>query len=62
MPLTDPKPGKRPATDPTEVDGLKKLIRKLRWIGLEQEAEIMCSRLSRIAPLETRLIGPQDTD
>ena len=45
-----------------EVDELKHLIRKLRWMGLEQEAESACAELSRLAPAATIHSGPYDTD
>jgi hypothetical protein len=45
-----------------EADELKKLISKLRWIGMDQEAETMCARLSRISPQDISLVGPLDTD
>jgi len=33
-----------------EVDALKHQIQKLRWMGMDREAETACARLSRIAP------------
>jgi hypothetical protein len=45
-----------------EVDELKHLIHKLRWMGLDQEAETACAKLSRISPATTFLAGPHDTD
>ena len=33
-----------------EVDALKHEIQKLRWMGMDEEAETACARLSRIAP------------
>ena len=45
-----------------EVDQLKHLIHKFRWMGLEDEAESACARLSRLAPAATVYTGPHDTD
>jgi len=45
-----------------EVDALKHLIHKLRWMGLEEEAETACVRLSRLSPIAVFLAGPHDTD
>ena len=40
---------KQPAKQ-LEVDALKHQIQKLRWMGLDREAESACALLSRIAP------------
>jgi len=53
---------KKPMPRQVEVDELKHLIHKLRWMGLEQEAETACAKLSRISPAATVLAGPYDTD
>ena len=45
-----------------EVDALKHLIHKFRWMGLDQEAETACARLSRLSPAATAFTGPHDTD
>ena len=45
-----------------EIDELKHLIHKLRWMGLEHEAETACVRLSRLSPAATAFTGPHDTD
>ena len=44
------------------ADELKHLIHKLRWMGLEQEAETVLAQLSRVSPTATILAGPHDTD
>lgn len=49
----------RPPADPDE---LRKLVLKLRWIGMESEAEILCDHLARTAPADCVLIAPCDTD
>jgi hypothetical protein len=45
-----------------EVDELKHLIHKLRWMGMDREAETACARLSRLSPASTVFTGPHDTD
>ena len=54
--------GKTLPPQQVEVDALKHLIHKLRWMGLEEEAETACVRLSRLSPIATFLSGPHDTD
>jgi hypothetical protein len=49
-------------TRQVEVDALKHLIHKFRWMGLEEEAESACARLSRLSPTATAFSGPHDTD
>jgi hypothetical protein len=39
-----------------------KCIRKLRWIGLEEEAKRLQIELRGIEPAISALAGPQDTD
>ena len=41
---------------------LVKLIRKLRWIGMEREAERLQTVLCRIPAADSVLAAPQDTD
>jgi hypothetical protein len=62
MQLADREAGKRFFTRQVEVDELKHLIHKLRWMGLDREADTACARLSRISPAATVLTGPHDTD
>jgi len=62
MNLADLENGRKLPTRQVEVDALKHLIHKLRWMGLDHEAESACARLSRIAPAATFLAGPHDTD
>jgi hypothetical protein len=40
---------------------LIKLVRKLRWIGMEEEARQMRIELQRVYPAATLLTGPFDT-
>jgi hypothetical protein len=49
-------------TIPKEPHAIAKLIAKLRWIGMEAEAERLSLLLARIAPGECRAIGPHETD
>jgi hypothetical protein len=48
-----------PASMPEEM---RKLILKLRWIGLDEEAERLSATLARIAPSACSFMGPRDTD
>lgn len=48
-------------TPPRNPEELKKLILKLRWIGLESEAEQLCSDLAELAP-EQIVAEPLCTD
>jgi hypothetical protein len=41
---------------------MRKLILKLRWIGLDEEAERLSATLARIAPSACSFMGPRDTD
>jgi hypothetical protein len=62
MNLADLENGRKRPARQVEVDELRHLIHKLRWMGLDQEAESACARLSRISPATTFLAGPHDTD
>ena len=48
-----------PPSDPRD---LRMLVLKLRWMGLDSEAERLTRVLMRTAPAECSLIGPIDTD
>ncbi len=41
---------------------IKKLILKLRWIGMEEEAERLSATLAELATDECPVMGPRDTD
>ena len=56
------KTGKTLPPQQVEADALKHLIHKLRWMGLEEEAETACVRLSRLSPAATLLAGHYETD
>jgi hypothetical protein len=45
-----------------QADELIKLIRKLRWMGMEEEAERAETALGRISPAYNVLATPSDTD
>jgi hypothetical protein len=46
------------------ADELVHLIRKLRWMGMDDEAEVMQAQLadSRVSPGDNIIGGPRDTD
>lgn len=41
---------------------LVKRIRKLRWMGMEEEAEQLQSKLPPVLPGEVLIAGPRDID
>lgn len=47
---------------PSAPVDIKHLIIKLRWIGMENEAERLHRLLDRIAPGESAALWPQSTD
>jgi hypothetical protein len=51
-----------PIAVPTAPVDLKHLIIKLRWIGMEAEAQRLHRLLDRIAPGECAALWPRDTD
>ena len=53
---------RKAAPQTRNVRDIKKMIVKLRWIGMEDEAELMSAELLRVAPAECLLLGPLDTD
>ncbi len=50
------------ATRPDDLDGLKGLIAKLRWAGMDQDAEKLCHELECKAPADCVPPGPLETD
>lgn len=38
------------AAEANEVDGLKELIAKLRWAGMDRDADKLCQELGTLAP------------
>jgi hypothetical protein len=53
---------KQSACKPEDLDGLKGLIAKLRWAGMDQDAEKLCHELETMAPTECVPVGPLETD
>jgi hypothetical protein len=47
------------AAKPAEI---RKLILKLRWIGMEEEAERLSASLAEFATAECQVMGPRETD
>ncbi|MDE2492743.1 MAG: hypothetical protein KGL97_02455 [Alphaproteobacteria bacterium] len=56
------KAQKQTAEQQVTPQGLKKLIVKLRWAGLDREAEELCDVLEGIAPEDCLPVGPTETD
>ena len=62
MPMTQPKQ-REPAEAESRADDLVKQIRKLRWMGLEDEAERLQQELTRrCAEGDTVVATPRETD
>jgi len=47
---------------PAKPDELRKLVLKLRWIGMESEADMLSDHLARTAPADCVLVAPCETD
>lgn len=50
------------ANGPDDVEGLKGLIAKLRWAGMDKDAEKLCHELEARAPADCLVQGPIETD
>jgi hypothetical protein len=50
------------AKQPVTPQGLKRLIVKLRWAGMDKDAEELCHVLEGIAPEDCVPPGPAETD
>jgi hypothetical protein len=50
------------SVDQQESWELVKFIRKLRWIGMEQEAELVAKPLIGRLAINSLVAGPSDTD
>ena len=50
------------ADKPDDLEGLKGLIAKLRWAGLDKDAEKLCHELEIRAPADCVPPGPLETD
>jgi hypothetical protein len=57
-------PAERPWMDSAQQEARKliKLIRKLRWIGMEQEAEVVVRALVGRRLADSTVAGPADSD
>ena len=53
---------KQNATQSEELEGLKGLIAKLRWAGMDSDAEKLCHELEARAPADCVVPGPLETD
>jgi len=53
---------KQTAVKPNRLEGLKGLIAKLRWAGMDQDAEKLCHELETVAPADCVPPGPLETD
>ncbi|HEY0282118.1 MAG TPA: hypothetical protein VGC27_05805 [Rhizomicrobium sp.] len=50
------------AKEPVTPQDLKTLILKLRWAGLDQDADKLCHELEQIAPEDCIPLCPAETD
>ena len=50
------------AKQPVTPQGIKTLILKLRWAGLDQDADELCHVLEHLAPEDCIPLGPTETD
>jgi len=53
---------KQTAKQADTSEGLKGLIAKLRWAGMDQDAEKLCHELETLAPADCVPPGPVETD
>ena len=53
---------KQTAKKPEDPQGLKGRIAKLRWAGLDKDAEQLCHELEMVAPDDCVPPGPIETD
>jgi hypothetical protein len=53
---------KQTAVKPETPQGLKGLIAKLRWAGMDKDAEKLCHELETVAPADCVPPGPVETD
>lgn len=52
-----------PPTDTAkDTEGLKELIAKLRWAGMDSDADRLCHELEARAPADCLVPGPLETD
>jgi len=60
IPLEQQKPSDAAARQ--QADELIKLLRKLRWMGMEEEALRTEAALRAVSPADSVLAAPHDTD
>ena len=53
---------KQTSGKPETPQGLKGLIAKLRWAGMDKDAEKLCHELETVAPDDCVPPGPVETD
>ncbi len=53
---------KRPSPPPVESHDLRKLILKLRWIGMDRDAERLMQLVVLASPTSGPVLGPLNTD
>ena len=54
--------GNQTANQAISLQGLKQLILKLRWAGMDQEADRLCRELEGMAPEDCVPQEPAETD
>jgi hypothetical protein len=53
---------KQDANQADDLEGLKGLIAKLRWAGMDKDADKLCHELECRAPADCVAPGPLETD
>lgn len=54
--------GQQSVEKPENLEGLKGRIAKLRWAGMDKDAEKLCHELETVAPADCVPPGPVETD
>jgi hypothetical protein len=62
MAISSPEPIAIVSVDQQESCELVKLIRKLRWIGMEREAELVARAVVGRLAIGSPVVGSSDTD
>lgn len=50
------------ASASSKPEEVRKLILKLRWIGMDEEADRLNATLAGLIPAQCTFMGPRDTD
>jgi hypothetical protein len=58
--VLSPRSQNEPEASPCEC--LRRRIVKLRWMGLDEEADELCRKLENMSPSECAPSGPAETD